>query len=172
MRQEIKELVDENRNRRQKIYGPYDQITGIGCYGFAEGLRKHIVIPDCMIPEMWVCKETLETGIYHEVLRYGSIKRFIEEGMQRDYTDEYHQYVEEALFQARCADDPEFAFIITDKIVDKVTGALIPFKIRYAQRKLLKVFEDLGWPSSFRFSQGPSVYLCRLLCILSNLKSF
>ena len=143
MRQEIKELVDENHNRRMKIYGPYDQLTGIGCYGFAEGQRKHIVIPDCMIPEMWVVKETLETGIYHEVLRFGSIRRFIEEGMQRDYSDEYHQYVEEALFQARCADDPEFAFMLTDKIVDKLTGNPIPFKLRYAQRKLLKVFEDL-----------------------------
>ena len=143
MRQEIKELVDENHNRRAKIYGPYDQLTGLGCYGFTEGLRKHIVIPDCMIPEMWVVKETLETGIFNEVLRFGTIKRFIEEGMHREYSEEYHQYVEEALFQARCADDPEFAFILTDKIVDKVTGALIPFKIRYAQRKLLKVFEDL-----------------------------
>ena len=143
MRQEIRELVNENHNRRQKIYGPYDQLTGIGCYGFAEGQRKYIVIPDCMIPEMWVCKETLETGIYHEVLRFGTIKRFIEEGMQRDYTEEYHQYVEEALFQARCADDPEFAFMLTDKIVDKLTGNPIPFKLRYAQRKLLKVFEDL-----------------------------
>ena len=60
------------------IYGPYDQLTGIGCYGFREGLRQHIVIHDCMIPEMWVMKETLETGIFHEVLRFGSIRKFIE----------------------------------------------------------------------------------------------
>jgi hypothetical protein len=143
MRQEIKDLITENHSRRQVIYGPYDQVTGIGCYGFADGLRKHIVIPDCMIPEMWVMPETLQTGIFHEVLRHGSIRRFIEQGCQRNYDETYHQDVEEALFQARCHDDPEFAFILCDKIVDKLTGNMIPFKIRYAQRRLLKVFEDL-----------------------------
>lgn len=143
MRQEIKELVNENHNRRQVIYGPYDQLTGLGCYGFREGLRKHIVIPDCMIPEMWVMKETLETGIFHEVLRFGSIRNFIEKGLQRDYSDSYHQDVEEALFQARCQDDPEFAFMICDRIVDKIHGSMIPFSLRYAQRVLLKTFEDL-----------------------------
>lgn len=143
MRQEIRDLVNENHNRRQVIYGPYDQLTGIGCYGFAEGMRRHITIPDCMIPEMWVLKETLETGIFHEVLRFGSIKRFIEEGCHRDYDSGYHQDVEEALFQARCNDDPEFAFLLGDKIVDKLSGNMIPFSLRYAQRRLLKVFEDL-----------------------------
>lgn len=143
MRQEIRELIDENHNRRQVIYGPYDQLTGLGCYGFYEGLRVHIVIPDCLIPEMWVMKETLDTGIFHEVLRFGSIRRFIEEGLHREYDAEYHQDVEEALLQARCADDPEFAFLICDKIVDKLTGQMIPFKLRYAQRRLLKVLEDL-----------------------------
>lgn len=143
MRQEIRELIAENHNRRQEIYGPYDQLTGIGCYGFKEGLRTHIIIPDCLIPEMWVMPETLETGIYHEVLRFGSIKRYIEEGMQRVYDDEYHQDVEEALFQARFQDDPEFAFIMTDKIVHKETGTMVPFRLRYAQRLLLKDFEDL-----------------------------
>lgn len=143
MRQEIRELIYENHNRRQEIYGPYEPLTGIGCYGFHKGLRKHIVIPDCIIPEMWVMKETLETGIYHEVLRYGSIRRYVEKGMNRDYDEDYHQDVEEALFQARCYDDPEFAFYMADKIVDKITGNMIPFRIRYAQRKLLSLFEDL-----------------------------
>lgn len=143
MRQEIKDIIAENHNRRQAIYGPYDQLTGIGCYGFIEGLRKHVVIPDCIIPEMWVMPETLQTGIYHEVLRYGSIQQFIEEGMQRDYTENYRQEVEFALFQARCADDPEFAFIMCDQIVDKEHGGMVPFRLRYAQRVLLKTFEEL-----------------------------
>lgn len=142
MRQEIRDLISENHNRRQEIYGPYDPLTGIGCYGFKEGMRKHIVIPDCLIPEMFVPKETLETAIYHEVLRFGSIRSYIINGMNRDYDEDYHQDVEEALFQARFIDDPEFAMYMTDKIVDKKTGNLIPFRLRYAQRKLLKIMED------------------------------
>ncbi len=98
-----------------------------------------------MIPEMWVMKETLETGIFNEVLRYGSIRNYIENGLSggREYDEGYHQDVEEALFQARAADDPEFAFIIGDKIVDKITGSMVPFRLRFAQRKLLALFESL-----------------------------
>jgi len=139
---EVKDLIAENHLRRQEIYGPYDPLTGVGCYGFVKGMRKHITIPDCIIPEMFVPKETLTTAIFHEVLRFGSIKAYIEKGMNRDYDADYHQDVEEALFQARFIDDPEFAFYMTDKIVDKTTGNLIPFRLRYAQRKLLNLMED------------------------------
>ena len=145
MEQEIKDLIAENHSRRQEIYGPYDPLTGIGCYGFTTGRRQHIVIPDCMIPEMWVPKETLQTAIYHEVMRFGTIRDYIEKGMGREYDADYHLDVEEALYQARFIDDPEFAMYMTDVIVDKITGSLIPFRLRYAQRKLLSLMEDLRY---------------------------
>lgn len=145
MRQEIRELIAENHQRRQDIFGPYEPLTGVGCYGFGTKMRRHVHIPDCIIPDMWVPVETLEIPIWHEVLRFGSIRRFIEESesLGRDYDEGYHQDVEEALFQARCYDDPEFAFFMADQIVDKVSGNMVPFRIRYAQRRLLAVFEDL-----------------------------
>jgi len=145
MKEEIRELIAENHARRQEIFGPYDQLTGLGCYGFKEGMRVHVVIPDCIISEMWVPRECLQSTIWHEVLKYGTIRRFIEESGQiiGQYDEGYHQDVEEALFQARCYDDPEFAFVLVDQIVDKVSGGMIPFRLRYAQRKLLKLFEDL-----------------------------
>lgn len=142
MKQEIKDLIAENHARRQEIFGPYEPITGVGCYGYGT-TRVHIYISDCIIPEMWVPKETLETAIYMQVLQYGTIKQYIEQGMHRDYDADYHQDVEEALIQARCIDDPEFAMYMTDVIVDKTSGNLIPFKLRYAQRKLLWLMEDL-----------------------------
>ena len=145
MQQEIKDLIAENHSRRQEIYGPYDPLTGVGCYGFSTGRRKHIVIPDCMIPEMWVPAETLQTAIFYEVLRFGTIKDYITKGMNRNYDADYHLDVEEALYQARFIDDPEFAMYMTDVIVDKITGSLIPFRLRYAQRKLLSLMEDLRY---------------------------
>lgn len=142
MRQEIKELIDENHARRQEIFGPYDPITGVGCYGFGK-TRKHVLIPDFIIPEQWVPQETLETGIYNEVLRHGTIKAFVENYMHAPYDSAYHQEVEKSLIQARCIDDPEFAMYMTDKIVDKTSGNLIPFRLNYAQRKLLALEEDM-----------------------------
>lgn len=148
MRDEIRELIAENHQRRQEIFGPYDPISGIGCYGFAKGDREHISIPDLhiggdLITDMWVPKETLETAIWHEVLRFGSIQKYVEDGMGRDYDEDYHMDVVEALFQARFIDDPEFAMFVTDKIVHKITGELTPFRLRYAQRVLLAVLEGM-----------------------------
>ena len=133
MQQEIKDLIAENHSRRQEIYGPYDPLTGVGCYGFSTGRRKHIVIPDCMIPEMWVPAETLQTAIFYEVLRFGTIKDYITKGMNRNYDADYHLDVEEALYQARFIDDPEFAMYMKAlpqvRIVGDVTGggAGMPF---------------------------------------------
>ena len=137
MRQEIRELINENHNRRMKIYGPYDQLTGVGCYGFDKGERVHVHIPDFAfslndepIADMWVPKETLETGIWNEVLRYGSIQRFVENNMGRHFDEDYHLDVVMALLQARAYDDPELAFLICDKIVQKLTGSMTPFRPR------------------------------------------
>jgi len=148
LNEEIKELIAENHRRRQEIFGPYDPITGVGCYGFKEGERVHVDIPDFrigedLITDMWVPRETLETGIWHEVLRFGSIQKYVENGMQRDYDDDYHMDVIEAMFQARFIDDPEFAMYMTDKIVHKITGEMVPFKLRYAQRVLFAVLEGM-----------------------------
>jgi len=145
---EIKELIDENRRRRLEIYGPYDPVAGIGCWGFGTENRVHVHIPDLqigddLITDMWVPKETLQTVIWHEVLRFGSIQAYVEKGMNRDFDEDYRMDVIEALFQARFIDDPEFAMYMTDKIVDKKTGVLIPFRLRYAQRVLLRIMEDL-----------------------------
>lgn len=148
MRQEVRDLIAENHRRRQEIFGPYDPVSGIGCYGFVKGERQHVHIPDLIIgddslTDMWVPKETLETAIWYEVLRYGSIQKYVEDGMGRDYDDDYRMDVIEAMFQARFLDDPEFAMFMTDKIVHKITGELTPFRLRYAQRVLLGVLEGM-----------------------------
>ena len=101
MRKEIKAIIDENHARRAEIYGPYDPLTGFGCYGFNDGIRTHISIPDCIIPEMWVPKETLTTGIFFNVVQYGSIRNYIERGMMRNFDQTLHRMVEQSLLQAR-----------------------------------------------------------------------
>jgi hypothetical protein len=76
-------------------------------------------------------------------LQYGSIQKFVENHLHRDFDDEYHFEVITALLQARAYDDPELAFILCDKIVHKLTGSLTPFTPRYAQRVLLALLEGL-----------------------------
>jgi hypothetical protein len=117
-------------------------MTGVGCYGFGK-TRVHVVIPDFFIPEQFVPSETLDSLIFQQVLKYGTIKGFVENHMHRDWDKGYHQIVTEMLCRARFEDDPEFAMYMNDRIVDKLSGNLIPFRLRYAQRKLLGLMEDL-----------------------------
>lgn len=138
---EIEELIKENRRRRNEIFGVYDPMTGEGCYGFEA--RVLVEIPDFFIPKMWVPKECLKSLLFRLVLQYKTIKGFIHDYQKREYTDSRAQLVSMNLCQIRMKEDPEFALYVCDKIVDKHTGEMIPFKLNYPQRKLLSVFERL-----------------------------
>ena len=144
---DIDNLVAENRRRYDEIYGKYDPWTGYNCYGFEE--REVLEIEDFMIPKMWVPKECMKTPIYIGLKQTKSLRGFIE----RIWRKEYHEnsyYTKQLIMvltfeimKVRFREDPEFALYATDKIEDKVSGNMIPFKLNYPQRKLLKIFEDL-----------------------------
>ena len=144
---DIDNLVAENRRRYDEIYGKYDPWTGDNCYGFEE--REVLEIEDFMIPKMWVPKECMKTPIYIGLKQTKSLRGFIE----RIWRKEYHEnsyYTKQLIMvltfeimKVRFREDPEFALYATDKIEDKVSGNMIPFKLNYPQRKLLKIFEDL-----------------------------
>ena len=79
----------------------------------------------------------------------GSLKEYIIQVWGREYNEKSY-YTKQLIMvltfeimKVRFREDPEFALYATDKIEDKVTGNMIPFKLNYPQRKLLKIFEDL-----------------------------
>ena len=135
----MQSLITENQRRRDIILGPYDPLTGIGCWGE----RIRVEIPDFFIPVSYIPKECLESNLYHLVLRHGSIKEFIHEYWRQEYTDTRAQLVTMELCKVRMREDPEFALFICDKITDKKTGDMVPFKLNYPQRRLLAVFEEM-----------------------------
>lgn len=142
-RQEIDILIQENRRRQEEIFGTYDPITGVGCYGYPDK-RVKVTIPDFFIKEMWIPMECLDNLLFRNLIRYGSIEMFCKEYYpDKAYTQQLHKVVSLSICRARFYDDPEFAMYMNDRIVDKITGDLIPFKLRYAQRKLLNLMESL-----------------------------
>lgn len=144
---EIDELVAENQRRHDDIYGTYDPWTGENCYDMEH--RELLELPDFMIKKMWVPRECMRTLLYRQLRQVGSLKNFIIQVMRKEYeersyyTKRYIMMLTFEIMKVRFREDPEFALYATDKIEDKVTGDMIPFKLNYPQRKLLKIFEDL-----------------------------
>lgn len=134
-------LVAENKRRKKEIFGEYDPITGVGCYDFKNRIK--VEIPDMIYPVMYVPKECFLNRVFRDVVNSGSVHKFITDVWQKRYTDELANAVCMEVCKARMYDDPEFAMYLTDKIIAKVDGRLIPFKLNYPQRRLLALFEKL-----------------------------
>ncbi len=140
-------LVEENKRRYNEIFGEYDPWTGIGCYKFEE--RECLEIPDFIIPKMWVPKECMRTLLYKNIKHFGSIKALITLVLHKEYdedsndTQQLRSLVTFEIMKVRFREDPEFALYVTDKIEDKQTGQMIPFRLNYPQRRLITLFEDL-----------------------------
>ena len=144
---QIDDLVLENRARYEEIYGTYNPWTGENCYDMEH--RELLELPDFMIKKMWVPKECMRTLLYRGLKQMGSLKEYIIQVWGREYNEKSY-YTKQLIMvltfeimKVRFREDPEFALYATDKIEDKVTGNMIPFKLNYPQRKLLKIFEDL-----------------------------
>lgn len=137
----VEQLIEENHRRKKEIFAPYNPVTGEGCYGFEN--RVKVELPDFFIPCMYMPKECMETVLMKNLMAYGSIKNFIENCLKKEYTPKLFMLVTFLICRVRFREDPEFAFYLNDKIVDKVSGQLIPFKLNYPQRRLLRLMEDL-----------------------------
>lgn len=148
-------LVAENRARYDAIFGTYNPWTGEGCYNFEN--RVLLEIDDFLIPKMWVPKECMDTALYTNLVACKkinkdgriTIKDFMTHIMHWAYeeddklTKERIMLVTLEIMKVRFREDPEFAMFVTDKIEDKTTGDMVPFRLNYPQRLLLKKFEDL-----------------------------
>ena len=141
LEKDIDSLILENARRRAEIFCDYDPITGKSCYGFADRIR--VQIPDLTFTDMYVPKECFENRVFNDVVRAGSVKRYITDVWGKPYSKQLHNAVCAEVLRARMREDPEFALYTTDQIVDKMSGKMIPFKLNYPQRKLISLYEKL-----------------------------
>ena len=135
MKNSVSEILEENVRRHQLLVGDADQTTGRGM----PGERRKISIPDYHVPEMWLTDEVINTHIYQQVIKAGSLKAYASMAQQKRCLAE----IDDLLTIERCRHDPAFAFITAFYIKDKRSGKIMPFKLNYAQRVLLEEFERL-----------------------------
>ena len=137
---EVSEIIEENRRRHDAIFGPYDPLSGLNCYGME--FRIHIHIEDFPVPYIHVLPECLDNTMFRQVAQCGSVRRYLSSVLEMEPSEENVTHVIRKMYNIRAHDDPEFALYITDRIQDKLTGDMIPFRLNYPQRLLLKDFED------------------------------
>lgn len=138
--QEVNALVEENIRRNREIFEGFNPITGKGC----PGERVKISIPDCPIRKMLMPKRCVEHNIFlKRLLKCGTIKKYIEQDLKLEYTDETFEDVVYMIFIIRSTEDPAFAFIQFYMIQDKVSGEMKPFSLNYPQRLVLAQLEDM-----------------------------
>ena len=137
---DYEKLVLENIRRNREIFEGFNPVTGRG----APGPRVTVVIPDSPIKVQHMPERVAKHNIIvKNIIKRGSIKKYITEELGMDYTPELYEDVVYAMYRARAEEDPAFAFAVIYKIVDKEEGTVIPFFLNYAQRKLLAKQEEM-----------------------------
>lgn len=134
----LENILQENRVRKNRIFGNHNQITGEGM----EGERTRVEIPDYDIPVQYLTKEVADTKLYMAVIDAGSVRALVESRHLKPDSATLDKF-KTALHFLRCRHDPSFAFATAFKIKDKISGEMMPFKLNYAQRTLLREFEDM-----------------------------
>ena len=132
-----KEIKEENSRRAKMLRAEFDPVTGKD----APGERVLLHIPDFALKDQWVPKEMMENTLVKNILKYGSIKKFIKEHPFEDSSPDYHA-VELTLRRLRHKYDFIHWAYMCIRIKAK-TGGRVRFKLNYAQIQVLLKCEEL-----------------------------
>lgn len=74
----FEEILEENRKRWKRLRAEYDPVTGEGVSSLTGMERVELRIPDFAIPVQYVPPEMMKNKLIREVVKAGSIERYIE----------------------------------------------------------------------------------------------
>ena len=131
---EVKNIIEENKRHNAILFSEYDPLTGVGSP--IERVRltltrdgHHIYIP----------KYIASASAFTKMLQYPTIEDYIQE----------HNYdsneVYDVITRLRIKYDFEYWAATCATIFDKTSGQEVKFKLRKAQRKLLKVLVETAF---------------------------
>lgn len=99
------DILKENERRQAHIHAAFNPITGQG----SVGKRIKVVISDFPIKEQWLPKKMMKVPLIRQIVKSGSIDKFLKEGMVIDkpVESDVHKVIEQFV-RIRCKHD--FAF--------------------------------------------------------------
>lgn len=133
----VAKLIALNHARNAEIKAKFNPITGEGSIGE----RKKIVIDDFPFPVQYIPKTMMRVPLVRQLVEAGSIKRFLEEYMNTEYSDEDKEKVIEQFVRIRVKHDFAFWAAMYVFIKQKGGGEDVHFRLNRPQRKLIMRFE-------------------------------
>ncbi|MCL2650309.1 MAG: hypothetical protein FWD60_04680 [Candidatus Azobacteroides sp.] len=163
----VDSIIKENSRKKEILNKPYDQMTGLGCYG----KRACLKINDAPFPLLYLPEEMMKEDVCVRLKRYKSIRRLFEVGKE-EYTQESEFLFWISFCSLRAKYDFEYYCVAYVVIRDKTTAVDIPFKLNRPQReKLLPVLEDMrinGLPIRFNYLKSRQIGGSTLIQIYMN----
>ena len=137
---EAQAILKENEHRQAVIHAVFNPVTGQG----SVGRRVRAVISDFPIKEQWLPKDMMRVPLVRQIVRCGSIVKFLKEEMNIDNpTEEDVHKVVEQFVRIRCKHDFPFWAAMFVYIKNKGGGLDVLFRLTRPQRKLVGVLEDM-----------------------------
>lgn len=144
----LKEILAEDTKRLKSLFATYRPITGEN----APGIRFECQMPDFLNgKKLWLPVEMLREKKFCAIIKCGSIQAFIEKYMADYDPEKARDAIFRYLIRLRCKHDFYFFAYAYARIKNKDGGDDIPFLLRNAQVKLIKVFEQLRLHSQFGY---------------------
>lgn len=133
----VAKLIALNHARNAEIKAKFNPITGEGSIGE----RKKIIIEDFPFPVQYIPKTMMRVPLVRQLVEAGSIKKFLEEYMKTEYSDEDKEKVIEQFVRVRVKHDFAFWAAMYVFIKQKGGGEDVHFRLNRPQRKLIMRFE-------------------------------
>lgn len=133
----VAKLIALNRMRNADIRSKFNPITGEGSIGE----RKKIEIEDFPFPVQYVPLSMLKVPLVQQLLEAGSIRKFLEDYMNVEYSEEDKEKVIEQFVRLRAKHDFAFWAAMYVFIKQKGGGEDVHFRLNRPQRKLIMRFE-------------------------------
>ena len=135
----IQEIIKENERRNAIVYAKFDPISGEGSIGE----RKKVVIDDFPISVQWLPVEMMRVPLVRQLVKCGSIRSFLTDNLEVEYTNEDRLKVIEQFVRIRCRYDFAFWAATFVYIKNKDGGEDVLFRLTRPQRRFVNRLEEL-----------------------------
>lgn len=133
----IKSILAENDRRLKVIHATFNSYTGEG----AVGERRLIHIEDFPIPDQWLPVEMLDVPLIKQIVKAGTIKKFITDYLKVEYSDSERLKVIDAFVRVRIKEDFCFWAATYVYIKQKGGGDDVLFVLTRPQRRFVARLE-------------------------------
>lgn len=135
----IQAIIKENGRRNAEIYAKFDPVSGEG----SVGERKKVVIDDFPVSVQWLPVEMLRVPLVRQIVGCGSVRAFLTDNLNVEYTEEDRLKVIEQFVRIRCRYDFAFWAAVFVYIKRKGGGEDILFRLSRPQRRFVERLERL-----------------------------